>query len=128
VLLDGVVTLDQAAARSTGQIGAASGLPRVNQPWTAEAIKTLGVAFPWDQTLEGEAFWFEIAKRSDRIKDRGHRYAQLKLDLSAKTGSVRESRRQGSPRYGRWHRPSRTRPPGTALGTIPRARPAGRAP
>ncbi|MDB5410545.1 MAG: hypothetical protein JWL84_5457 [Rhodospirillales bacterium] len=44
---------------------------RVNHPWTAEAIRMLGVAFPWDQTLEGEAFWFDIVKRLHRIKDRG---------------------------------------------------------
>ncbi|MDB5409585.1 MAG: hypothetical protein JWL84_4497 [Rhodospirillales bacterium] len=44
---------------------------RVNHPWTTEAIRLLDVAFPWDQTLEGEAFWFDIVKRLQRIKDRG---------------------------------------------------------
>jgi hypothetical protein len=43
----------------------------VNQPWTAEAIRMLGVAFPWDQTLEGETFWSDIVKRLHRIKDQG---------------------------------------------------------
>ena len=36
-----------------------------------EAIRMLGVAFPWHQTAEGEAFWFDIIKRLERIKNRG---------------------------------------------------------
>jgi hypothetical protein len=31
----------------------------------------LGAAFPWHETAEGEAFWFDITKRLQRISDRG---------------------------------------------------------
>jgi hypothetical protein len=36
-----------------------------------EAIRALGLAFPWHLTSEGEAFWFDIIKRLARIRDRG---------------------------------------------------------
>jgi hypothetical protein len=36
-----------------------------------EAIHTVGAAFPWHTTIEGEAFWFGIVKRLHRIKESG---------------------------------------------------------
>jgi hypothetical protein len=49
----------------------AATIVRVDPYRAEEAIRTLGVAFPWHVTAEGEAFWFDIIKRLERIRDRG---------------------------------------------------------
>ncbi len=48
-----------------------SSVVRIDPRRVEEVIRMLGVAFPWHQTAEGEAFWFDVVKRLQRVQDRG---------------------------------------------------------